>query len=45
MCVSLSLAGLSSRVEFDLEAVKKPLEARNYLLNLFQGYSQSFIGF
>ena len=45
MCVSLSLAGLSNRAVFNIEAVKKPLEARNYPLNLFQGYSQSFIGF
>ena len=36
MCVSLSLAGLSSRVEFKLEAKKKPLEARNYLKNWFR---------
>ena len=37
MCISLSLAGLSNRVVFDLKAVKKPLESLKIPLTFISG--------
>ena len=42
MCVSLSLASLSSRVVFDLEAIKNPLEARKKNFSTLLGLLSKF---